>query len=196
MVGRSSPTHGTVSIGEGARLSSRPVQSHLVVGTSGLLEIGERVSISYGAAISRNARVRIGDDTAIGPFVVIMDSDFHVVGDRTAHGEPRPIRIGRGVVIEARVTILRGATVGDGARVRSGSVVSGQIPASTVVGGVPARAATETLADEELDLPNLVMKVLNLGGATQLGRRARADPAVGTRLVPSSFCSPSSRPLV
>src|SRR5262249_32487779 len=42
-------------------------------------------------------------------------------------------------VLESRVTVLRGTTIGDGARVRAGSVVSGDVAAGEVVGGVPAR---------------------------------------------------------
>jgi serine acetyltransferase len=153
---------GEMTIGDGARLSSRPVQSHFVLGDNAVLEIGKRVSVSYGAAVSAQSEVRIGDDTTIGPFVVIMDSDFHVVGDRAAHSVPTPIRIGRNVTIEARVTVLRGSTIGDGARIKSGSVVSGHIPASAVVGGVPARSLVQESPSQKADLPTLVMRVLNL----------------------------------
>src|SRR5262245_23598559 len=73
---------GTIVIGTGFRLSSRPVQSHLVVRARGRLEIGDSVLISYGAAISSELEVSIGDGTRLGPFTVIMDSDFHVAGDR------------------------------------------------------------------------------------------------------------------
>jgi acetyltransferase-like isoleucine patch superfamily enzyme len=159
---------GSMSLGDGARLSSHPVQSHFVASEGAVLEIGKRVSISYGAAISAQSGVRIGDDTTVGPFVVIMDSDFHVAGDRSAHSAATPITIGRGVTIEARVTVLRGSTIGDGARIKSGSVVSGHIPASAVVGGVPARSLVKESRSEMADLPTLVMRVLNLSALPNL----------------------------
>jgi UDP-3-O-[3-hydroxymyristoyl] glucosamine N-acyltransferase len=147
------------------------VQSHFVVGQGGTLDIGPNVSVSYGAAISAEREVRIGQGTRLGPFVVIMDSDFHRVGDRNAHAEPSPVRIGNGVVIESRVTILRGTTLGDGVRVRSGSVVSGNVPANTVVAGVPARPLTDDAAPAEAgrpDLPELVKRVLGLSQTPSL----------------------------
>ena len=159
---------GVISLGDGVRLSSHPVQSHIVAGAKALVEIGKRVSIGYGAAISAESEVRIGDNTTIGPFVVIMDSDFHVAGNRAAHSVATPIRIGRGVTIEARVTVLRGSTIGDGARIKSGSVVSGHIAASAVVGGVPARSLVKESPSEKADLPTLVMRVLNLSAPPNL----------------------------
>src|SRR5689334_19539156 len=79
---------GTRCFGDGAFLSSSPVQSHFVVAKGGLLDVGANVAVSYGAAVSAEREVRIGQGTRIGPFVVIMDSDFHRVGDRNAHAEP------------------------------------------------------------------------------------------------------------
>jgi acetyltransferase-like isoleucine patch superfamily enzyme len=160
---------GSLRFGDGAFLSSSPVQSHFVVGRGGVLDIGANVSVSYGAAFSAEREIRIGDGTRIGPFIVVMDSDFHRVGDRNAHAEPGPVRIGSGVVIESRVTILRGTTLGDGVRVRSGSVVSGNVPPGSVVGGVPARPIGDDPAPtDKLDLPELLQRVLGLSGLPSL----------------------------
>jgi len=158
---------GSILIGDDLHLGCRPVRSHLIAGPGAVIEIGHRVHISFGAAISSQRAVRIGDDTSIGPYAVIMDGDFHRVGDRQAAGEVEPIHIGKGVCIGARVTILRGSHIGDGARISSGSMVSGPIAAGAVVGGVPARAAGEKgLTD--LDLPDLVMRVLGLAERPEL----------------------------
>jgi acetyltransferase-like isoleucine patch superfamily enzyme/acyl carrier protein len=156
---------GFLSLGDGVFLASRPVQSHLVVGQGGRLEIGRGALIAYGAAISAQSEVQIGENTRVGPLVVIMDSDFHVAGDRDAHAEPKPIRLGSGVVIESRVTVLRGSSIGDGARVRSGSVVSGHVPAGVTVAGVPAGVWSEQAPatdGAELDVASVVMSALNL----------------------------------
>jgi acetyltransferase-like isoleucine patch superfamily enzyme len=130
---------GVIQIGADCLVSSHPVQSHFVIMRDARLTIGDRVLISYGAAISARCSIQIGDNTRIGPFCLLMDNDFHRVGDRDAPGGIAPIEIGRNVVLGARVTVLRGARIGDGARVMSGSTVAGVIPAGALVTGVPAR---------------------------------------------------------
>jgi acetyltransferase-like isoleucine patch superfamily enzyme/acyl carrier protein len=132
---------GRMIIGARLRLSSSPVVSHLVTEHRGVLEIGDDVVISFGAGISCHERVLIGDGTCIGAFLTLADSDFHVVGNRTASPEPRPVEIGRRVRIGARVTVLPGSIVGDGAIIAAGSTVAGTIAAGEHVAGVPARTA-------------------------------------------------------
>jgi acetyltransferase-like isoleucine patch superfamily enzyme/acyl carrier protein len=153
---------GEITIGNDFHFTSRPAKSHLVSSGGAKIIIGDQVRISYGAAISAWREVTIGDDTRIGPFVVIMDSDFHVVGDRDRPAEPEPVHIGHRVTIGARVTILPGSAIGDGATIASGSVVSGQIPKGATVAGVPARAATNGTEKQATGLADLVMRVLGL----------------------------------
>jgi acetyltransferase-like isoleucine patch superfamily enzyme/acyl carrier protein len=153
---------GALRIGSDFQLGSRPAQSHLVVASGATMIVGDRVLISYGAAISAQLDIRIDDDTSIGPYAVIMDSDFHVAGDRHAAAQPAPIHIGKRVVVGSRVTILRGTTIGDDVRVASGSVVSGAVASGSVVAGVPARAVTDGALGDSADLPGLVMRVLAL----------------------------------
>jgi len=156
---------GAIVIGDDFFLSSRPAPSHLSTDAGGRIVIGNRVSISYGAAISSRAEVAIGDDVEVGPFSVIMDSDYHVVGDRSALDEPLPVRIEAGARLGARVTVLRGSIIGAGAVVLGGSVVSGKVAPGTLVSGVPARVVAASGAGSEteaVDLPRLVMNVLGL----------------------------------
>ena len=51
-----------------------------------------------------------------------------------------PVHVGRGAFLGANVTVLAGVTIGSGAFVAAGSVVTRDVPASTLVAGVPARA--------------------------------------------------------
>jgi acetyltransferase-like isoleucine patch superfamily enzyme/acyl carrier protein len=156
---------GTIEIGDDFFFSARPAPSHLAAAPGARIVIGNRVRIAYGAAISARAAVIIGDDVEIGPFSVIMDSDYHVVGDRSAVDEPLPVTIEAGARLGARVTVLRGSVIGAGAVVLGGSVVSGKVAPGARVSGVPARVVVASGADAEgdaVDLPKLVMGVLGL----------------------------------
>lgn len=131
---------GTISIGDRCTLSSRPVVSHFVAGPDAVLEIGDDVSIGHGAAIAAYERVQIGAGTRIAPFVIIMDTNFHgSSGNQSVHHDCRPVIIGRHCTIGSRVTITRGVSIGDGAEILAGSVVSSAIPAGACAGGGRAR---------------------------------------------------------
>ncbi|MEI9941289.1 MAG: phosphopantetheine-binding protein [Pseudomonadota bacterium] len=156
---------GTIEIGDDFFFSARPAPSHLAAAEGARIVIGNRVRIGYGAAISARLEVVIGDNVELGPFSVIMDSDYHVVGDRSATDEPLSVRIEAGARLGARVTVLRGSIIGAGAVVLGGSVVSGKVAPGTVVSGVPARVVVTSGADAEgqaVDLAGLVMSVLGL----------------------------------
>lgn len=171
---------GRVTIGRGLHLSSRPVQSHLVVGPGGVLEIGDDVVVGHGAALAAHQLIRIGDGTRLGPFASISDTDFHVAGDREARADTAPVVLGRGVRLGSRVTVLRGAHIGDGAVVAAGSVVSGTVAAGARVSGVPARPVG-LVADGPLDqgptldrIPAIFARALGLREVPGL-QTARSD---------------------
>ena len=130
---------GTLTIGDRFSMSSLPLRSSLTTGRNGLLEIGSDVSMGHGASIAAHAHVTIGDGTVLGPFVTIIDIDFHETKNHASLGHAKPIRIGRGVRIGSNVIILRGAIIGDGAEIAPNSVVSRVLPPRRHASGVPAR---------------------------------------------------------
>jgi acetyltransferase-like isoleucine patch superfamily enzyme/acyl carrier protein len=155
---------GKIIIGDEFFLLSRPVRSHIFAAPGSVVTIGDSVQFSYGAAIAARQAIDIGDNTVFGPFVVIMDNDFHRVGNRYAAGEVAPVRIGSNVNVGARVTILRGSVIGNNVRVMSGGMVSGVVPNGVTIGGVPARVVVAhgaTVGDSS-DLAALVQDVLGL----------------------------------
>ena len=106
------------------------------------LSIGNNVSINRGSLIHAGGGVEIGDDTLIGPGVVIY-SQNHNFGDsnrliREQGYSLKKVVIGENVWIACRAIILPGVTVGAGAVVAAGSVVSKDVAANTLVAGVPA----------------------------------------------------------
>jgi acetyltransferase-like isoleucine patch superfamily enzyme/acyl carrier protein len=137
---------GFMSIGTGVVIRSSPVASHLITAPGGALVVGDRVSIGHGASISASRSITIESGARIGAFAIIIDTDFHEVGQHDSSGAAAPIVIGAGAVLGSRVTILRGASIGAGASVGAGSVVSGVVQSGARVSGVPARESHSPVA--------------------------------------------------
>lgn len=131
---------GRIILGSGVVLYARPVRCHLVTTSDGVITLGERVIVGHGTGITAFESIDIGDDTVIGPFSMIVDTDFHDLLDRQAPGVVGPIRIGRGVRLGPWVTVLRGTQIGDGAVIAAGSVVRGRVPAGARIGRAPGSA--------------------------------------------------------
>jgi acetyltransferase-like isoleucine patch superfamily enzyme len=174
---------GELRIGNRLRLASRPVPSHLVAGPGAILHIGHDVSISYGAAITAIQHVHIGDGTRIGPFVIIMDTNFHgAPGDQSIQHDCRPVTIGDGCRIGSRVTIARGVTIGDGAEILAGSIVSSAIPAGACAAGGRARIIGRAgdlgsrWESAAAALPDLLMATLDLDSPPDLDRSPIPEP--------------------
>ena len=96
------------------------------------------MNINFGAAISAHEHVKIGDRVRMGPYAIVMDSDYHAARDR-GERPTAPIIIEEDVWLAGRVSVLRGSRIGRGSVITAGSVVSGEIPAGVIAGGVPAR---------------------------------------------------------
>lgn len=88
---------------------------------TGAVSIGERVTVGHGTSF-------ITAQHAIGP-----------AEKRCGVVTPLPISVGDGVWIGANVTILPGVSIGSGAVVAAGSVVTETVAEDTLVGGVPAK---------------------------------------------------------
>jgi acetyltransferase-like isoleucine patch superfamily enzyme len=132
---------GRIDIGSGVRLNSNWAPLELVTGPNGAIEIADGVYINYGTLISAQQRVRIGANVMVGNYSIIADTDIPGIAEPAGapYMEPRPVEIGDGAWLAARVTVLPGARIGPGAVIAAGSVVAGDIPAGAVAGGIPAR---------------------------------------------------------
>jgi acetyltransferase-like isoleucine patch superfamily enzyme len=134
---------GRVSFGRDVRVRNACGQTALLTfGAGARIDIGDRVEID-GAGLMSASTIVVENDAILGP-CLLVDTDFHAVGrERRRSGEPatrRPIRIGRNAWIQGKATILKGVTVGEGAVVRWGALVAGDVAAGAVVMGNPAVA--------------------------------------------------------
>lgn len=105
--------------------------------------IGYNVFINRGVNITAREDVFIGDNTLIGPGVVI-NSGMHHYEDpniliRDQGHRTQPIHIGNDVWIGAKSVILPGVCIGDGSIIGAGAIVTKSIPPYSVAVGVPAK---------------------------------------------------------
>lgn len=105
------------------------------------LHLGDNVFLNFNCVVLDVVSVRIGDGTQIGPAVQILAADHpRDVATRAAGLEfGRPVVIGKQVWIGAGALLMPGITVGDGAIIGAGSVVTRDVPAGATVMGNPAR---------------------------------------------------------
>ena len=140
-----------ITLSEGVRLNTLPSSNPLIcrsrsslcaISPGARIEIERDVGMS-GVCICAAKEVTIGEGTIIGADVLIIDTDFHLPlpnwrwsNDPT--GSCAPIAIGKGCFIGARATILKGVSLGDGAVVATGAVVTRDVPAVHLAIGNPA----------------------------------------------------------
>ena len=103
------------------------------------ITVGRRVFINSGCCFQDQGGIEIGDNVLIGQQVVIATLNHDLQPEKRANMLPAPVKIGNDVWIGAHATILSGVTIGDGAVVAAGAVVTKDVPANTIVGGVPAK---------------------------------------------------------
>lgn len=108
------------------------------------LTLGRNVFINMGCRFQDTGGITIGDGSLIGHGCTLTTLNHAVDPDRRADMIPAPITIGRNVWLGASVTVVPGVTIGDGSIVGAGAVVTKDIPADTIVAGVPARVIRAT----------------------------------------------------
>lgn len=136
------------------------------------------------------SEVRIGSYCSIGPNVTFIINDDHpldristfpframLLGERAYEGIDRgPILIGDDVWLGANATVLSGVTIGQGAVVAAGAVVTRDLPPYAICGGVPAKVLRYRLPKE------LIQKTLkfNWEGIDEQFVRAHLSPLYST----------------
>ena len=108
------------------------------------LTLGKDVFINIGCRFQDTGGITIGDGSLIGHGTTLTTLNHGIDPDRRADMIPSPVTIGRKVWLGAGVTVVPGVTIGDGAIVGAGSVVTKDVPANTIVAGVPAKPIRAT----------------------------------------------------
>ncbi len=156
-----------VSIGEGTVCAGH----FIFESTNGRITIGENCHIGASDFVC-STEITVGSNTLVSYGCTLMDHDSHSLDYRerridvttefndfkhgmggTAHKNwdtvnKAPIRIGDDVWIGMHCIILKGVTIGDGAVVAAGSIVTKDIPPRTLYGGNPARLIKELPSED------------------------------------------------
>ncbi len=132
----------TVRLDKGARIE---VNKNFSIYYGGDIILFENAILKLGSGFfNSNIKIRctnkieIGHGVAISHDVTIMDSDAHKL-HLEGYVSTKPIKIGNHVWIGTRATILKGVTIGDGAVIAAGAVVTRNVPSFCLVAGVPAK---------------------------------------------------------
>jgi acetyltransferase-like isoleucine patch superfamily enzyme len=145
-----------IALGDGLYLRSWPRSNPLaptapvVLSTrraDAVIDVGDDCGFT-GTTLVAATRITIGDRVQVGGNASIVDFDFHplVPEERAEHfndGAHAPIIIHDDVFVGMEALILKGVTIGMGAVVGAGAVVTQDVPPRTVVAGNPAQVVRE-----------------------------------------------------
>lgn len=139
--------HFGVGVRLNSVLSSNPIMTRArstfcSVAPGARLILGNDVGAS-GVSITAAKEVIVGEGTLLGADCLITDTDFHVPIGNHCWGNDllasaAPVRIGKGCFIGARSIILKGVTIGDGAVIAAGAIVTRDVPPRHLAAGNPA----------------------------------------------------------
>ncbi len=157
---------GMVFLGRCTEIQCRPGYGRLEIGRwvhigdgnairchEGSLRIGDKVVFGRQNTVNCYLDIEIGAATLVADWVYICDFD-HVISDihRPIKDQgivKTPVRIGPDCWLGAKVSVLRGSTIGRGCVLGAHAVVRGDIPDYSIAVGAPARVVRNRLADYE-----------------------------------------------
>jgi acetyltransferase-like isoleucine patch superfamily enzyme len=137
------PRNGRIRIGSRSTIAAGvTIQGNVDLGENCSLQTGTLL-VGYGIPEEVSGRITIGNNVRIAPFVQMIASN-HRFDDTsrpiTDQGlQFGPITIEDDVWVAGRVIVTAGVTIGTGSVLAAGAVVTRDVPAGSVVGGVPAR---------------------------------------------------------
>ncbi|MGD9146769.1 MAG: acyltransferase [Anaerolineae bacterium] len=110
------------------------------------VEIGEHTVVNRDVVLDGREGLHIGDNVSISEGVCIFSLE-HDPNSPSFESRGAPVTVEDYVFVGARAIVLPGVTIGTGAVVAAGAVVTRDVPQFTVVAGVPARPIGERQRD-------------------------------------------------
>lgn len=132
---------GKISVGDRVMLHRHVKLSAWGTDTEAKISIGNRTYIGDRTEIHAGCSITIGSGCDISWDCNILDRDYHKLNSDTEIYAP--VVISDNVWIGCRSIILKGVTIGEGAVIAAGSVVTKNVPAHTLVAGNPAKVIRE-----------------------------------------------------
>lgn len=106
-----------------------------------LINLGDHVYIAYGCSIIANDLIRIENEVMLSPYCVIISGNHTSMNGSYRYGPPKvaPIVVGKGSWIASHVVVTAGCTIGENSLIAANAVVTDDIPANVIAGGIPAK---------------------------------------------------------
>ena len=132
------------------------------------LRNGERITIGDGVHVGERSclwagnshgRITLGDKALLGPEVYVTASNYGTAWGTPIMDQPTEeadVVVGADVWLGVRSVVVAGVTIGDGAVVAAGAVVTRDVPAGAIVAGVPARVIGRRAGAPDLAEPPAV----------------------------------------
>ena len=109
------------------------------------VHLGSNIYANAGLKLVDDTHIYIGDNTMLGPNVVLATAGHPIDPELRARGLQYnlPVRIGRNCWLGAGVIVMPGVTIGDNTVIGAGSVVTKDIPGGVVAVGNPCKVLRE-----------------------------------------------------
>jgi acetyltransferase-like isoleucine patch superfamily enzyme len=133
---------GRIQIGRRFVIRGRVARCEIKAFPNAQLVIGDHVFVNQGVVIAARESIEIGENTKIGDFSAILDSNYHDL-DPTHPDKPRPVKIGKNVWLGNGVLVLPGVEIGDHTVVAARSVVKNSLPPRVLASGNPAQVVKQ-----------------------------------------------------
>jgi teichuronic acid biosynthesis glycosyltransferase TuaH len=137
---------GSVGFGEGC-----VIDRGMTVEAVGTISVGRSTIFGHHCTLAARSSVRIGQGCMFAEMVSIRDHDHRSLDLQRPYREQGfdvdPVTIGHNVWLGAKVSVLKGVTIGDNTVVGAHAVVTRDLPANVVAVGVPARVIRRRDAD-------------------------------------------------
>jgi len=115
------------------------IQVPLYINIGKFTRIGKNVFINHDCTFLDIGGITIEDDVLVGPKVSLITEEHPLNPAERKALLVKPVVIKQNAWIGAGATVLAGVTVGENAVVAAGAVVTKDVPANTVVAGIPAK---------------------------------------------------------